>query len=112
MPLYTFEHPISGEQQDIVFGINDEKIFVDESGVKWRRIFLSPNVSVDSGIDPFSKSQFLNKTSKKGTIGEIMDISKEMSEKRKSKLGYDPVQKEYFKKYSEKRSGTKHHLDT
>lgn len=112
MPLYTFEHPTTGEQQDIIFSINDDKIFVDESGIKWNRIFLAPNVSVDAGIDPFSKNQFLDKTNKQGTVGEIMDISREMSDKRKSKLGYDPIQKEYFKKYSEKRSGTKHHLDT
>jgi hypothetical protein len=41
-----------------------------------------------------------------------MDRSKELSDKRKQKLGYDPVQKDYFKKYSEKRSGNKHHLDS
>ena len=112
MPLYTFEHPISGELQDIVFGINDDKIFIDEQGVKWNRVFLAPNVSIDTDVDPFSKNQFLEKTSGAGTVGELMDRSRDMSEKRKQKLGYDPVQKEYFKKYSEKRSGNKHHLDT
>jgi hypothetical protein len=112
MPLYTFEHPITGEIQDLVFGINDEKIFIDIQGVKWNRVFSAPNVSIDSNIDPFSKKDFINKTSKGGTYGELMDRSKELSDKRKQKLGYDPVQKDYFKKYSEKRSGNKHYLDS
>jgi hypothetical protein len=41
----------------------------------------------------------------------MMDRSKEMSQRRKDKLGYDPVQQKYFKEYSEKRRGVKHPLD-
>lgn len=112
MPLYTFEHPKTGEQEDLLFGIDDDKFFTDKEGVKWNRVFLAPNISVDADIDPFSKKQFLEKTSKKGTYGELMDRSKDLSEKRKDKLGYDPVKQNYFKDYASKRNGVKHHLDT
>ena len=40
-----------------------------------------------------------------------MDQSRELSQKRKDKLGYDPVQQKYFKEYSKKRNGIKHYLD-
>ena len=32
----------------------------------------------------------------KGTVGELWDRSRELSEKRKDKLGYDPVKKKYL----------------
>ena len=112
MPLYTFEHPVTEEKVDLIFGMNDEKSYTDENGVKWNRVYHSPETSIDSQIDPFSKSQFMEKTGKNsGTVGELMDRSKDLSEQRKNKLGYDPVQKEYFKEYSKKRNGVKHHLD-
>lgn len=112
MPLYIFEHPETGEQEELLFGINDDKIFTDEEGIKWNRVFSTPNISIDTAVDPFSKKQFLEKTSKKGTYGELMDRSRDLSEKRKDKLGYDPVEQKYFKEYSGKRNGVKHHLDT
>lgn len=112
MPLYTYEHPETGEEIDLVQSMSEEHIYVDESGIKWNRVFSSPNASIDSDIDPFSSKSFIEKTGKaEGTYGEMIDRSKEMSEKRKNKLGYDPLQKKYFKEYSKKRNGIKHHLD-
>ena len=112
MPLYTYQHPESEELLDIIQGMNEEHIYIDSKGIKWNRVFISPNASIDSEIDPFNNQQFIEKTGKnKGTYGELVDHSREMSEKRKNKLGYDPVQKKYFKEYSEKRNGARHHLD-
>lgn len=111
MPLYTFEHPETNETIDLIFGMNDEKIHVDKNGVKWNRVFSSPNAALDLNVDPFSHKGFVEKTNSKGTMGDLMSRSQEMSEKRKNKLGYDPVQKKYFQEYSKKRRGTKHHLD-
>tara|TARA_B100000676_G_C17675965_1_gene628887 strand:- start:243 stop:581 length:339 start_codon:yes stop_codon:yes gene_type:complete len=111
MPLYTFEHPITKEQQDIVLGMNDEKVFTDEEGTEWKRLFHAPNTAIDSDIDPFSSRQFVEKTNTRGTMGDLMSRSQEMSEKRTNKLGYDPVKQKYFKEYSKKRNGVKHHLD-
>lgn len=111
MPLYTFEHPETGELIDVLLGMNDEKKFIDEKGLKWERVFISPNAAIDSKIDPFSSQSFVDKTNSKGSMGDLIDRSKEMSDKRKNKLGYDPVQKKYFENYSKKRRGIKHSLD-
>ena len=112
MPLYTYEHPETSETIDVLQGMNDNHVYVDEKGIEWKRVFHSPQTSIDSQTDPFDNHAFINKTgSQKGTYGDIIDQSKEMSQKRKDKLGFDPVQKKYFKEYSEKRRGIKHPLD-
>ena len=112
MPLYTFEHPATGEIKDVIFGMNDEKHHVDEEGVSWLRVWHSPEASIDADIDPFSANQFIEKTKTKGSVGDLLDRSAELSAKRSEKLGYDPVKQKYFKEYSKKRNGTKHYLDT
>jgi hypothetical protein len=112
MPLYTYEHPETGETKDILEKMNDAHVYIGKDGLEWKRIFYAPNSNIDTQLDPFDSKAFVDKTGKnKGTMGEMMDRSREMSEKRKDKLGYDPVQKKYFKEYSEKRNGTKHLLD-
>ena len=40
-----------------------------------------------------------------------MDRAKEAGEKRKDKLGYDPVQKKWFEDYSKQRKGKRHPND-
>ena len=65
MPLYTFEHPNTGKTIDIMMGMNDDKTFIDENGLKWNRVFLSPNAAIDSNVDPFSSNDFVNKTNNK-----------------------------------------------
>jgi len=83
-------------------GMNDVHEYYDETGLKWHRVFTSPNASVDSNIDPFSSKAFVNKTGSKGTVGDLIDRSKEMSERRKDKIGYDPVLKKEVEKYKKK----------
>jgi hypothetical protein len=112
MPLYTYEHPETEETIDIIQGMNDKHVYVDEKGVTWKRVWDIPQASIDSGTDPFDNKAFINKTAnQKGSYGDIIDQSKELSQKRKDKLGYDPVQQKYFKEYSKKRRGIKHPLD-
>jgi hypothetical protein len=111
MPLYTFEHPQTGKTKDLLFGMNDKKEHTDEDGTLWKRVWHIPEASIDANIDPFSQGQFREKTNTKGTMGELMERSAELSAKRSDKLGYDPVKQKYFKEYSKKRNGTKHHLD-
>jgi len=111
MPLYTFEHPVTGEMKDIVFGMNDDKEYKDEEDTIWKRVWHTPSAAIDSDLDPFSSKQFVEKTNTRGTLGDLEQRSKEMSEKRKDKLGYDPVQQKYFKEYASRRNGTRHYLD-
>lgn len=103
MPYYLFRHPNSKEIQEIFFHMNDEKIYIDEQGVKWVREFIVPQASIDTNIDPYSKRAFMDKTNKAGTFGEMFDLSKELSEKRGG-IKNDPVKKEYNKEWKKKRN--------
>ena len=102
---------MTGEVEDVILGMNDEKEYIDEEGTVWNRVWHVPNAAMDLDIDPFSSKQFLSKTDKRGTMGELQERSKEMSEKRTNKLGYDPVKQKYFKEYAKKRCGKRHYLD-
>jgi hypothetical protein len=108
MPLYLFEHPETGEVKEILLGMNDEKKF-SQDGIEWRRVFTIPQASVDVRADPFSGKDFVHRTgNKKGSYGNILDEAHEASEKRKDKLGYDPIKKKYYEDWSKKRRGKKH----
>ena len=109
MAQYLYSNPETGDIVEVTQGMNDEHIFIDENGLKWNRVFTVPNAGIDTiKINPFSKKDFLKKTNKTGTIGDLMDRSKEMSEARKSKEGFDPIQQKYFKEYSKARGGKLH----
>ena len=110
MPIYTYEHPETGETVDIVQTMSEEHSYTDENGLKWKRVFQVPMASSDSQIDANDPKAFVEATrNKKGTVGDMMDMSRELSEKRASKHGgTDPVKDKFFKEYSEKRKGAKH----
>ena len=112
MPIYIFKHPKKEQYKEVFFHMNDEKVFIDDAQVEWKRVYLNPNCSIDSDIDPMDNVAFINKTGNtKGTYGELLDKSAELSQKRADKYGYDPLKKKYFQEYSKKRNGIKHHLD-
>jgi hypothetical protein len=102
MPYYLFSNPETKEVQEIFFHMNDEKVYIDENGLKWKREFVVPQASIDTNIDPYSKRAFIDKTNKAGTFGEMMDLSKELSEKRGGKKN-DPVKKQYVQDWKTKR---------
>lgn len=110
MPIYLYLNDETGETREILQGMNDQHVYADE-GVEWRRVFLSPNTSIDTKINPFSSEEFIRKTNKKGTVGDVMDLSAELSQKREeSHGGEDPVKRQMFKDY-EKKVGQKHIKD-
>ena len=89
--------------------MKDKHVFFRD-GVEWRRVFLAPNPSIDTKIDPFSKRDFIDKTSKKfGTLGDLTDISKELSLKRESSAGKDNVRENFYKNYTKTRGGKRKH---
>ncbi len=111
MPLYVFHHPEDENlTKDIFFNMNDEKKYTDEDGVEWKRVFLSSQLSCEGSIDPWSNADFVNKTAnKKGSYGDLMDQSAELSAQRaKESGGIDPVKQKYYKDYSNKRGGAVH----
>jgi len=109
MPIYLFEHPENGRVIEVFQGMNDDHSFTDADGVEWKRIFTSPNANFDSKIDPFSQSDYRTATSnKKGTLGDMMDLSKELSHERASKNGgIDPIAEKH-RDSVEKSTGQKH----
>ena len=113
MPMYLFENPDTGEVVEVFFHMNDEKSHVGDDGVEWNRVYGNPQLSTKASIDPWSNSDFVNKTAeKKGSLGDLLDHSSELSAKRAEQHdGVDPVKQKYFKKYSEERHGAKHAKD-
>jgi hypothetical protein len=110
MPEYLFENPKTKEVISVIQGI-DEKHTYSEEGKEFARVFTIPNASIDSSIDPFSSQHFTEKTKDmKGSMGDVWDYSKELSEKRKEITGGegDPIRKKAEEKYSKKRRGMKY----
>ena len=59
-------------------------------------------------IEDFEFS-YVDKTSKGGTIGDLLDRSSELSSQRaEGNGGVDPLKEKYYKKYSKDRSGAVH----
>lgn len=96
MPFYTFQHPILQKTIDVFFKMNDEKKYIDEDGLEWNRVFYPPLFAFDTMIDPHDPKAFVKKTEKGGTLGDIMDLSKEMSERRGGDKN-DEIKVEYSK---------------
>ncbi len=107
MPIYLFQNPETDEVAEVVLGMNDPKVYQND-GVNWVRIFTIPNASIDTQVDPHSAKDFVKATNKKGTIGDLFDRSAELSEKRKEKIGHDPLKEKYYENYSKTRKGKKH----
>lgn len=106
MAIYLFEHPKTKEIKEVFLKMTDSICYVDKNGVKWDRIYTSPNLGFDTRLDPYSKRAFMDKTQKGGTLGELFDLSKEMSEKRGG-VKNDPVKKQYSKEWKKKRNQDK-----
>ena len=110
MPLYTYENPKTAETIDVLQGMSDKHSYTDENGLEWQRVFQVPNASVDSRIDANNPLAFIDATkNKKGTYGDLLDKSNELSEKRaKDHGGQDPVKEKFLSDYSKKTKGKKH----
>ena len=110
MPLYTFSHPETEEVKDIFFHMNDEKKFIDEDGIEWKREYRSPELNTTGSTDPWDSRQFVEKTgATKGTVGDLLERSADLSKERASQNGgVDPVKEKYYEKYAKKRNGAIH----
>jgi predicted nucleic acid-binding Zn ribbon protein len=110
MPLYSFTHPETGEIKDIFFHMDEEpKEFTDKEGTPWNREWSSPQLNTQGSVDPWSNADFVNKTAGKGTMGDLLDRSKELSDQRAQEAGgKDPIKEKYYKKYAKDRGGAPH----
>lgn len=115
MPIYLYHNEETGETREVFQNMKDKHEYFGEDGTEycWKRVFTIPQASIDSQIDPFKSSDFVDKTgNKKGTYGDLLDRSAELSEKRAElNGGIDPVKRNYFDQYSKERKGAKHPND-
>lgn len=111
MPLYTYKNELTSETRDIFQGMDDTHEYFGENGdEKWKRVFQVPNAAIDTRVDPYDNNSFVEKTgNKKGTMGDMLDLSAELSNKRaEDNGGTDPMKKKYFDDYAAKRKGSRH----
>jgi hypothetical protein len=113
MPIYLYQNVNTQEVREVIQGMNDRHEYYgneNEPEEGWERIYTVPTASIDTKQDPFSANQFLDITkNKRGTYGNMLDYSKELSDKRASIIGgQDPIKQEYYKQYSKDRRGAKH----
>ena len=116
MPTYIYQHPDSGEVIEINQRISDRHEYTDDSGVSWNRVFTVPHTRVPNmtRVEANSEEDFIRRTRESGgTMGDLFDLSKELSNKRKAQSndGKDHVEQKFFKDYSKKRKGMKHQND-
>jgi hypothetical protein len=106
MPEYLYKHPQTQEIKAVFQGMQDKHEFIDQDGTAWKRVFTSTTFSLDSSnVDPFSADQFVEKTKNmKGTYGDMLDYSKELSQRREETLGKeDPLKRKVFDNYKKER---------
>ena len=113
MPLNIYTSPDEKETVEVIQKMNDVHEFYKD-GVKWRRIFQIPQASIDTKIDPFDQRKFIEKTGQSGgSLGSIMDRSKEASLAREKVIGFDPIAKARDEKWQNtrvKKDGTKRRI--
>jgi hypothetical protein len=102
MPFYLFKNPSNGEIKEIFFKMNDIKTY-QENNIEWNRVYTVPQASIDANIDPYSSRAFIEKTRKAGTVGELIDMSKDMSDKRGG-VKNDPIKKSHIKDWKKTRN--------
>ena len=108
MPIYQYRHPEHPIVIEVLQSMKEPHTYTDDEGTEWVRIFNVPNANIDTKIDPFDSKAFVDSTKDtKVTYGDFLDRSKELSEQRVQKLGYDPVKQKYFDDYSKKCGGKK-----
>ena len=112
MPIYLYFNTETQEHREVYQKMDDPHEYFVENGEEknWKRVFTVPQASIDAKIDPFNTRDFVSKTGgKKGTYGDLLDKSAELSQKRADLAGgKDPIKEKYFSDYSQKRRGAKH----
>lgn len=113
MPIYIYENPETNETIEVFQSMSEKHIYIDKEGLEWKRVFIPSQLKTEASIDPWSSNDFVEKTkNSKGSYGDMLDRSAELSQKRADKNGgVDPIKKKYFNDYSKKRGGAKHSAD-
>lgn len=122
--LIIFQHPETSEEKIVAIRDGHEIVYIDPKGAEWTPVreetipdkrsdkFSLPYVAIKGSKDPFDERGFVEETGRKrGTVGDMMDHAKELSEKRAQQNGgVDPIQNKFFADYK-KKVGKKHLSD-
>ena len=116
--IYLFYNTKTEEYREIQMSMKDYAPYCGENGDEdyWERVNDAPQISIGNStakrVDPYNQKEFVERTGKmKGNFGNMIDYSKELSDKRaKDHGGVDPVKQKYFRNY-EKKTGKKHLAD-
>jgi len=109
MPIYIYKSKKTGEIKEVYQSMNDKHIYFDSDGLEWDRVFVVPQMSFDTKVDPYSVEDFNRVTNKNGTVGDLWDRSAELSNERASKNGgIDPIKQNYFEEFQKRHAGIKH----
>lgn len=113
MPIYIYQNPKTNEYVEVIQSMNDTHVYFDDDGLEWKRVFIPSQLNTESSINPWDKNDFVEKTKNtKGSYGDMLDRSAELSSKRADQNGgIDPIKQKYFSEYSKKRGGAKHIKD-
>lgn len=113
MGIYIYFHDKKNETVEVFQKMTDIHVYSGVSGNEegWRRVYTVPQAIVDSDFDPNNKEEFMRRGAKYGKLGDLMDKSRELSEKRASKEGFDPVKRQFFDQYARERKGKRHPQD-
>ena len=106
MPIYLFTCPKCKVDWDAFFPANDKKESTcPKCKKRGDRVFTKPNMGVGTKIDPHNLKALTKKTGDmRGTVGDLWDFSREMSEKRGGDDS-DPIKKKFLKQYAKERGG-------
>jgi len=108
VPYYLYQNKKTLEIREISQKMTDLHVYFSD-GIEWQRLFLPINGAVDTKFDPFSSKDFVEKTrNRSGNLGDIMEKSAELSQKRAEIAGKDELKKNYYKNYTKKRKGKLH----
>jgi hypothetical protein len=110
MPIYIYEHPESKQRKEIIQSVHENHEYIDQDGVRWNRIFTLPELNINDKLNEYSTDKdFASYTKKrKGTIGDLWDKSRELSEKREKIFGKDIIKDGYKKNWSKKRKNRRY----
>lgn len=104
MPQYCFINDETKEEITIIQKMDDIHEYFGPDGKKWSRIFSVPQASITT--DPFNERHFMDSTAKGGNYGSMLDLSKELSERRAEKCdGIDPIRTQKIADSKTKRRG-------
>lgn len=113
MPTYSFTHEESGDTVEIYVPLtaSDEarRQQVGPDGRVYKRVWAAPLAGRDMRRGDGTKGDFMRTTDGKNLkVGDMWEISKEMSQDRQQRHGgLDPVKEQYYARH-ERETGAKH----